>query len=151
MIGSFGVYGIPLVGPHAAWFLGESLLQGFGSNSQVAWMAANVAVAVAAQVLAGFVLYWSLGGGWVRKMAWLGVIPLTAALNVAYMSAIPAFFLIEADTAARNPWTEHCFVRGAELQPVERRSHKPRQVRVRGGLPCHPTGGTLCYEFPTAR
>jgi hypothetical protein len=54
-------------------------------------MATNVAVAVAAQVLAGVVLYWSLGGGWVRKMAWLGVIPLTAALNVAYMSAIPAF------------------------------------------------------------
>lgn len=118
-IGSFGVYAIPLVGPHAAWFLGESLLQGFGSNPQIAWMATNVAVAVAAQVLAGVVLYWSLGGGWVRKMAWLGVIPLTAALNVAYMSAIPAFFLIEADTAAeRNPWTEHCFVRGAELRPI---------------------------------
>jgi hypothetical protein len=119
VIGSFGVYAIPLVGPHAAWLLGESLLQGFGSNRQIAWMATNVAVAVAAQVLAGVVLYWSLGGGWARKMAWLGVIPLTAALNVAYMSAIPAFFLIEADTAAeRNPWTEHCFVRGAELRPI---------------------------------
>jgi hypothetical protein len=118
-IGSFGVYAVPLVGPHAAWFLGESLLQGFGSNPQIAWMVTNVAVAIAAQVLAGVVLYWSLGGGWVRKMAWLGVVPLTAALNVAYMSAIPAFFLIEADTAAeRNPWTEHCFVRGAELRPI---------------------------------
>src|SRR5437762_5173883 len=88
-IGSFGVYAVPLVGPHAAWFLGESLLQGFGSNPQIAWMVANVAVAIAVQVLAGVVLYWSLGGGWVRKMAWLGVVPLTAALNVAYMSAIP--------------------------------------------------------------
>ena len=119
MIGSFGVYAIPLVGPHAAWFLGESLLQGFGSNRQIAWMAANVAVAVAAQVIAGIVLYWSLGDGWVRTMAWLGFVPLAAALNVAYMSAIPAFFLIEADTAAeRNSWTEHCFVRGAELRPI---------------------------------
>jgi len=81
------VYAIPLVGPHAAWFLGESLLQGFGSNPQIAWMATNVAVAVAAQILAGVVLYWSLGGGWVRKMAWLEVIPLAAALNVAYLSA----------------------------------------------------------------
>jgi hypothetical protein len=27
-IGSFGVYAIPLVGPHALSFLGESLLQG---------------------------------------------------------------------------------------------------------------------------
>ena len=118
-IGSFGVYAIPLVGPHGAWFLGASLLQGSGSNRQIAWMATNVAVAVAVQVLVGVVFYWSLGGGWVRKMTWLGVIPLTAALNVAYLSAIPSFFLIEPDTAAeRNPWTEHCFVRGAELRPI---------------------------------
>ena len=72
-IGSFGLYAIPLVGPHASWFLGQSLLQGFRSNPQIAWMATNVAVAVAAQVLAGVVLYWSLGGGWVRKVAWLGL------------------------------------------------------------------------------
>jgi hypothetical protein len=119
VIGSFGVYAIPLVGPHAAWFLGESLLQGFESNARIAWTAANVTVAVAAQILAGVVLYWSIGGGWLRKLAWLGVVPLGAALNVAYMSAIPAAFLIEADSAAEtNPWTEHCFVRGAELRPI---------------------------------
>src|SRR5688572_23876534 len=93
-IGSFGIYAVPLVGPHAVWFLGGSLLQGLGSDFQFAWKATSVAVAVAAQFLAGIVLYWSLGGGWVRKIAWLGVIPLTAALNVAYMSTIPAFFLI---------------------------------------------------------
>ena len=131
MIGSFGIYALPLVGPHAAWFLGVSLLQGFGSKPQIAWMATNVTVAIAAQVLVGVVLYWSLGGGWVRKMAWLGIIPLTAALNVVYMSTIPSFFLIEADTAAeRNPWTEHCFVRGAELRhirtPVTQASPGPR-------------------------
>jgi hypothetical protein len=114
------VYAIPLVGPHAAWFLGESLLQGFSNTPQIAWMATNVAVAVAAQVLAGVVLYWSLGGGWARKIALLGVIPLAAALNVAYLSAIPAVFLIEADTAAElNAWTEHCFVRGAELRHIQ--------------------------------
>ena len=69
-IGSFGVYAIPLVGPHAAWSIGESLLQGVGTNLQIAWMATNVGVAIAAQVLVGVVLYWSLGGGWVRKTAW---------------------------------------------------------------------------------
>lgn len=123
------MYAIPLAGPHAAWLLGVSLLQGLGSNSQIAWMATNVAVAVAAQVLVGAVLYWSLGGGWVRKIAWLGIIPLTAALNVAYLSAIPSLFLIEADTAAEmNPWTEHCFVRGAELRPVR----KPVTQALRG-------------------
>jgi hypothetical protein len=118
-IGSFGVYAIPLVGPHAAWLLGGSLLQGLQSNRQIAWVATDVAVAVTAQVLSGIVLYWSFGGGWARKVAWLGVIPLAAVLNVAYLSAIPAVFLIEPDTAAeRNPWTEHCFVRGAELRPI---------------------------------
>jgi hypothetical protein len=146
-IGSFAVYAIPLVGPHAAWFLGESLLQGFGSNTQIAWMATNVAVAVAAQVLAGVVLYWSLGEGWVRKMAWLGVIPLTAALNVAYMSAIPALTLRRK--GIRGPNTVLC--EAPNCGRFERRSHKPRQVRVRGGRPCHPTGVTRCYEFPTAR
>ena len=109
----------PARGPSCGVVSRRVALQGFGSNPQFAWMATNVAVAVAAQVLVGVVLYWSLGGGWVRKIAWLGVIPLTAALNVGYLSAIPALFLIEADTAAeRNPWTEHCFVRGAELRPI---------------------------------
>jgi hypothetical protein len=70
-------------------FSASRFCKGFGSNRQIAWMATNVAVAVAAQVLAGLVLYWSLGDGWVRKMAWLGVIPLTAALNVAYLVGDP--------------------------------------------------------------
>ena len=71
-----------------------------------------------------------VGGAWVRKMAWLGVVPLTAALNVAYLSAIPALFLIEADSAAEQSWTEHCFVRGAELRlirtPATQASPGPR-------------------------
>jgi hypothetical protein len=137
-IGSFGVYAIPLAGPHGAWLLGQSLLQGLGSNPRLAWVAANVAVAAAAQVLVGVVLYWSLGGGWVRKTAWFGVIPLTVALNVAYLSAIPSFFLVEADTAAeRNPWTEHCFVRGAELRPV--RTSATGRARSAGMVGCPVT------------
>jgi hypothetical protein len=140
-IGSFGVYAIPLVGPHALSFLGESLLQGLQSNRPLAWTAVNMAVALAAQVLAGVVLYWSLGGARVRTIAWLAVIPLTAALNVAYMSEIPALFLIEADTAPeRNSWTEHCFVRGAELRPV-RTPVTPASPRPRAWWAALPPDG----------
>ena len=62
-IGSFGVYAIPLVGPHAVSFLGESLLQGFGSNRPLAWTVANLAVAVAVQVLAEYRTQHHLGSG----------------------------------------------------------------------------------------
>ena len=119
LLGSFGVYVVPLIGPHAAWFLGEALVASVRGDQSLAWMAADVAVALTSQIAAGLALYWSLGGGWARKIIWLGIIPLTMALNVAYLSVIPAFFLIEADTASEmNTWAEHCFVRAVELRPV---------------------------------
>ena len=119
LLGSFGVYLIPLVGPHAAWFLGEALVASVGSDRSLTWMAADAAVALTAQIAAGLALYWSLGGSWTRKIIWLGIIPLTMALNLAYLSVIPAFFMIEADTAREmNTWAEHCFVRAVELRPV---------------------------------
>ena len=119
LLGSFGVYVIPLIGPHAVWFLGESLVASVRGDRSVAWMAADVAVALTAQIAAGLALYWSLGGSWARKIIWLGIIPLTMALNVAYLSVIPAFFLIETDSAREmNTWAEHCFVRAVALRPV---------------------------------
>lgn len=82
-------------------------------------MAADVAVALTSQIAAGLALYWSLGGSWARKIIWLGIIPLTMSLNVAYLSVIPAFFLIEADSAREmNTWAEHCVVRAVALRPV---------------------------------
>ena len=89
LLGSFGVYFIPLIGPHAAWLLGESLVAGIKADRSLAWMAADVLVALTSQIAAGLALYWSLGGSWFRKIIWLGIIPLTMALNVAYLSAIP--------------------------------------------------------------
>jgi len=119
LLGSFGVYLMPLVGPHALWFLGEALIASFSADRSAAWMAVDVTVALTVQFAAALGLYWSLGGGWARKIIWLGIIPLTLALNVAYLSAIPAFFLIESDTAAEmNTWAEHCFVKAVALRPV---------------------------------
>jgi hypothetical protein len=118
-LGSFGMYFIPLVGPHGAWFLGEALAASVTGDRSRTWMAANIAVALLSQIAVALALYWSLRGSWARKIIWLGIIPLTMALNVAYLSAIPAFFLIEADTAPEmNTWAEHCFVRAVELRPI---------------------------------
>ena len=119
VLGSFGVYFIPLVGPHAAWFLGQSLVAAASQNRSLAWMATDIAVALTAQLGVGLALYWSLGGSWARKIIWLGCIPLAIALNLAYLGIIPAFFLIEADTASEiNTWAEHCFVQSVVLRPV---------------------------------
>jgi hypothetical protein len=100
------------------WFLGESLVAQAGDRS-LAWVAADIVVALLAQLAVGLALYWSLGGSWARKIIWLAAIPLTMALNAAYLSMIPGFFLIEADTANEvSSWAEHCFVRAVELRPV---------------------------------
>jgi hypothetical protein len=128
LLGSFGVYCIPLVGPHAAWFVGEVLVASGSGGRPLAWTVTNLSVALISQIAAGLALYWSLGGSWARKTIWLGVIPLTMALNMAYLSAIPAFFLIEADTASEiNTWTEHCFVRAVELRPLRSSAIQTRQ------------------------
>jgi hypothetical protein len=133
VLGSFGVYFIPMIGPHAAWFLGEALVASVSGDRSLAWTAADIAVALLSQIAVGLALYWSLRGSWARKIIWLGIIPLTMALNVAYLSAIPAFFLIEADTASEmNTWTEHCFVRAVELRPVRSSAvHAGRGARTR--------------------
>jgi len=119
ILGSFAVYFIPLMGPHAIWFLGEMLIASISADRPLAWLATDISVALASQIAAGLALYWSLGGSWARKVIWLGIIPLTMALNAAYLLAIPTFFLIEADTASEmNTWAEHCFVRAVGLRPV---------------------------------
>lgn len=128
LVGSLGVYFIPLVGPHGVWFVGASLVASVRGELRPAWVAAYVAVALAAQIAAGLALYWSLGGSWARKIIWLGIIPLAIALNVVYLSALPAFFLIEADTASeRNTWPEHCFVRGIGLRAIRSPAVQTRQ------------------------
>ena len=131
VLGSFGVYFIPLVGPHAAWFLGQSLVASAGLDRSLAWLATDIAVALTLQIGVGLALYWSLGGSWTRKIIWLGSIPLVMAVNVAYLSIIPAFFLIEADTASElNTWAEHCFVQSVALRPIRSTVETGQGVRT---------------------
>jgi hypothetical protein len=107
---SFFVYLIPLVGTHAAWFLGEVLFQGEARKSPE-WMAANCAVALFLQLLAAGFFFWFFG-----KPGWRRAIPLVLALPFVfltlqrvYLVAIPARFLEEPDIAAENAsWPPAC-------------------------------------------
>src|SRR6266496_1535995 len=111
---SFAVYLIPLVGPHAAWLLGEVLFNGEARGSP-RWMASNLAVAVTLQLSAAGLFYWFF-----RNPGWRRAIPLALASVVAlatvqwlYLAAIPAMFLEEPDVAPeRLSWPVACLVSG---------------------------------------
>jgi len=149
LVGSLGVYCIPLVGPHGVWFVGESLVASASGDLSPALMAAYVAVALTSQIAAGLALYWSLGGSWARKIIWLGIVPLTVALNLLYLSAIPAFFLIEADTASEmNTWAEHCFVRGVGLRAIRSAAVQTRRGAGTWWVARSPDGRDALLRVP---
>lgn len=116
---SFAVYATPLVGPHAAWLLGEVLYRELaeilrGRGREPAWVATDVALALFAQLALGLLVYWFSGRpGWLRGLAVLApVLPAIAVLNYAYLVAIPTRFLIEPDTAPeRAGWPLECVAR----------------------------------------
>jgi len=116
---SFAVYLTPLVGPHAAWFLGEVVWRGFSQGSgpgarDPLWVVTEIGVALAAQLVFFLLLYWFLGRpGWLRGLCVAApVLPAIVALNYAYMVAIPARFLIEHDTAPeQTSWKGECTAR----------------------------------------
>ena len=149
LVGSLGVYCIPLVGPHGVWFVGESLVASASGDLSPALMAAYVAVALTSQIAAALALYWSLGGSWARKIIWLGIVPLTVALNLLYLSAIPAFFLIEADTASEmNTWAEHCFVRGVGLRAIRSAAVQTRRGAGTWWVARSPDGRDALLRVP---
>jgi len=120
--GSFTVYLLPLVGPHAFWLLGEELARQFTRtpHQPMAWTLANMVVALGVQAVAFIVLAWSLGGRIVRLLLPVAMIPvLFFVVEAAYLEVIPTWFLVEKDTAPeRQDWTEACVAPDAWLMPV---------------------------------
>lgn len=111
---SLSIYLIPLVGPHAAWFLGEALFQGEARKSPL-WMAANCAVALLLQLLAAAFFYWFFRKpGLRRAIPGLLTFPFVfLTLQRVYLVAIPERFLEESDTAAEKvTWPSSCMVAG---------------------------------------
>jgi len=118
---SCGVYLIPLVTAHWADLLGSALVRELLSDRIAAWKAADVALALVLQTVL-FVVAWRTqprGTAFSIGLTVLLLIPATGAANVAYWSAIPAYFLIEADTAPDSSmWAEACTADGYSLDPV---------------------------------
>jgi hypothetical protein len=119
-LASFLVYFIPLIGPHALFSVGGMVITDlglFGEDKELAWVAVDIAFALAQQALAFGLFAWVLSG---RLWRWLTLLPAALAgvwvSNIAYMIVVPTWFLLEADTAPeRATWELACTVEDASL------------------------------------
>ncbi len=129
LVGSLAVYVVPLVGPHTVWLFGEALLQEMSraGDREPWWIVADVTLALMAQIAVGLMLAWSLRGSRLRLLTWIAAIPmLIAGLNMAYLVAIPSYFLIEPDTRPEvASWKEHCLVPHVSLMPIRTTVNQP--------------------------
>jgi hypothetical protein len=111
---SFAIYAMPLVGPHAAVSLGGALFHGLTRREQsAAWIAAEIAVALALQASAGAISYWILGNLWsLRPLVLLLTLPsFFAFAQWCYLIALPTRFLIESDVRnEQRSWRVECTV-----------------------------------------
>jgi len=124
---SFAAYLTPLVGPHAAFLLGEVILDDTGhaihggADRTLGWIATDVGVGLLAQLALFLMIFWFWRRpGWLRGLC-LGasVIPAIFLLNLAYMEAIPIHFLLEPDTAAeRTNWPVQCTARNVWIPQI---------------------------------
>ena len=102
---SLAVYLIPVVGPHAAFTVGEIIAQQFHDFKSPAWAFSALGIAVALQAAAFALFYWF----WMRR----GALPLAAlivcglaavtAIQYIYMIALPTMFMIEPEKATSWP------------------------------------------------
>jgi len=124
VLASFLVYLLPIVGAHIAmpWgvALGAELTEGLNRRGPL-WVAADVALSVVLQVLAGSVAYWFFAQpNWRRFLAVTAAVPtLWMGMMMGYLVLVPKYFLVDAvpspDVAT---WEEACRVSNAELVDV---------------------------------
>ena len=120
---SFGVYLVPLVGPHAIFLLGGTLYGGLtrhNGGKSTGWVASQIGVALLLQAAAALVIAWSLRGRRIRLVVPVLLAPVLAGfVNYVYMGALPAHFLIERDdTPETSSLPEQCVVAGAGMIDV---------------------------------
>ena len=115
---SLAIYAVPIVSAHWMGLFGPTLASELTSDRPAQWIAADVALALAAQAVLGVLAWIALGWGRlpgvvVLILTWL---PAVYAVNVAYMVRIPAMFLIEVDSLRSTvPQLLHCIRALAEL------------------------------------
>lgn len=122
LLASFGVYLLPVVGPHFVSLWGVVLWRELTHGERPAgWLATNLALALGLQVAAAVVLYVVLRRGSVWRFAWLLVaLPvLFVILESAYMIVIPTAFLIDEDSSQElREWEVACTIPEARIVPV---------------------------------
>ena len=115
------VYLVPVVTAHRIDLFGLVLGHELFRDRELAWKAADVALALILQASLFACVWWLFSRS---KAVAVGVtvlllIPGAMALNFAYLSAIPSYFLIERDTTPdSSAWNEECAVEGFSLDAV---------------------------------
>jgi hypothetical protein len=115
---SFAVYFIPVVGPHAAFFIFETIRLQFRDFTNPAWAFSALGAAVGLQTVAVALFYWFWRRRSVLSIAALPAYGLAAAVlaQFIYMLWLPSYFLIEADQAPETgAWMEACTVADASM------------------------------------
>ena len=122
-LASFGVYFLPVIGPHAFTLLGQMVVLAAVSNSEreALWRAADIGVALLLQ-LAAFVLFYFFfrkPGVFRAVLLLLSAPVLFWCAEVAFLYAIPSLFLIERETAQETGnWTESCSAADASMVAI---------------------------------
>jgi len=130
---SVSVYFIPIIGPHAAFFLWESLgqrLRNFGRNP--AWAFTEFGVALVYQAIALGLCYWFWRRRGGLRLVVVGACAVAALIEAQslFFARIPAMFLIEQETAPEKAgaWPEACRVTDGQLMTVR----TPRRLPTDG-------------------
>ena len=139
---SFAVYLFPLIGPHAAFLLGQVIWRELTRGEREwLWVAADIALAVILQVIVFSVLYWLLPKRAIYRaiVAVIAVPLLAGAMEYAYMVGIPSFFLIEKDAAGeQGEWPVACVARGVSLIDIPH----PERLKEWSEVPVQAPDGT---------
>ena len=128
---SFSVYFIPIIGPHGAFFLWESLVQrfrDFGRNP--AWAFTELGAALVLQAIGLGMFYWFWRRCSVLRLVVLGVCAAAALIEAQslFFARIPAMFMIEQETAQEKAgaWPETCRVTDGQLITVRTPRRLPK-------------------------
>ena len=118
---SFTTYLVPIVTAHGIDLFGLVLGHELVRDRELAWKAADVALALIVQASMFACVWWVVPRS---KAVTAGVtvlllIPSAMAVNFVYLYAIPSYFLIERDTTPdTSAWIEECAAEGFSLDPV---------------------------------
>ena len=125
VLGSFGVYMLPIITHHFTLIWGFAIVAGsLRSHRDMLWKIAELVLAGGLQIAAFAMIYWLLSG---RPWRWLLLIASSPVffmvLNWTYLVALPQQFLIENISASEHgDWPIHCRLEGWQIlratQPV---------------------------------